>query len=87
MPNLDLEKSPGARRWLLVVWPAFLAACLLEAVVFSMVDPGAVHWPWYARQPSRQAVYTLAFFIFWLISMTSSATVLWLAESGRRPNA
>ena len=78
MPNLDRQESGGARRWVLVVWPAFLAACILEALVFSMVDPGEVHWPGQVAHAARQAVYTVAFFCFWLVSAACSYLVLWL---------
>jgi hypothetical protein len=72
-------ESRGLRRWLLMVWPAFLAACLLEALVFSMVDPREVRWFGHALHPTRQAAYTVAFFAFWLVSMACSGLVLWLA--------
>ncbi len=68
------------RKAALVIWPSFLAACLLEALVFALVDPGEVHWPGQLQQPSRQTVYSVAFFLFWLITMACSALVLWLAE-------
>ena len=77
-PSVDLEKSRSVKRWVLIAWPAFLSACLLEALVFSAVDPSEVHWPGLSMQPSRQAVYTAAFFSFWLISMVCATTVLWL---------
>ena len=83
MPNLDLKKSRTARQWVLVIWPSFLAACLLEALVFSMVDPGEVHWPGQVSQAARQGVYTVAFFGFWLISAACSFLVLWLEKEGR----
>ena len=83
MPSLDLQKAPRVKRWVLITWPAFLAACLLEALVFSAVDPMEVHWPGQAVQPSRQAVYTAAFFCFWVISMACSSLVMWL---GKRPS-
>ena len=86
MPNLDLEKSRNVKRWVLITWPAFLAACLLEALVFSAVDPGEVHWPYLTLQPSRQAVYTAAFFSFWLISIACASTVLWLSKPPRDVN-
>ena len=86
MPNLDLDKSRSVKRWVLITWPAFLAACLLEALVFSAVDPGEVHWPGQTAQPSRQAVYTAAFFGFWLIVMASTSLVLWLAKPPRDVN-
>ena len=51
-----------------VVWPAFIGACLLELIVFAVVDPAEVHWlgrstPW-SEGGSRQAVYAGAFFVF-----------------------
>lgn len=86
MPNLDLEKSKNVKLWVLITWPAFLAACLLEVLVFAAVDPIQVHWPGEATQPSRQAVYTLAFFSFWLIAVACSSLVLWLSKPPRDIN-
>jgi hypothetical protein len=80
------RKSGRVRFWVLVVWPAFLAACLLEALVFAMVDPGELHWPGYYFQATRQGVYTMAFFAFWLITMACSALVLWLAKAAPEIN-
>ena len=65
---------------MLVVWPGFLAACLLEGLVFSVVDPGEVHWPG-GFNATRQSVYTLAFFLFWIVSMACSSLVLWLSKT------
>ena len=80
------RKSGRIRFWVLVIWPAFLAACLLEALVFAMVDPGELHLPGYFFQATRQGVYTLAFFAFWLITMACSALVLWLSRSAPEIN-
>ena len=86
MPNLDLDKSQRVKLWVLITWPSFLAACLLEALVFSAVDPSEVHWPGQIEQPSRQAIYTLAFFSFWLIAMTCTILALWLNKPPRDVN-
>ena len=75
------RKSGRVRFWVLIVWPAFLAACLLEAIVFAMVDTGDLHLSGYFFQATRQGVYTMAFFAFWLITMACSALVLWLAKA------
>jgi hypothetical protein len=75
------ERS-AVRRWGLVVWPAFLAASVLQTLVFALVDPGELHWPVQIGQPSRQAVYAVAFFVFWTLNMACSAVVLWLAQAG-----
>ncbi|MDB5891987.1 MAG: hypothetical protein JWP47_2818 [Polaromonas sp.] len=68
---------------MLVVWPAFMAACMLEVLVFAFVDPRELHWFGQELQPSRQSVYTLAFLAFWGISMASSTLLLWLAAPHR----
>ena len=83
MPRLDLKESRTARRWVLVIWPAFLSACVFEALVFAVVDPGEGHWPGQVSQTARQGVYTIAFFCFWLISAACSYLVLWL-EKGEK---
>ena len=86
MPSLDLEKSHTAQYWVLLTWPAFLAACLLEALVFAVVDPSEVHWPGVQGQLPRQAIYTAAFFCFWLVAMACSSVVLWLSKPPRDIN-
>ena len=56
------------RTLLQILWPAFLSAGLLELLVFAHVDPSDVHTV--AGAPielSRQAVYTLSFFGFWVV--------------------
>ena len=78
MASPELTPASAVRRWALIAWPAFLAACLLEALVFSMVDPGEVHWLGHPVLASRQSVYTAAFFCFWLIAMACSSLALWL---------
>ncbi len=70
-----------ARAWMVIVWPAFLVAAVLEMVVFAMVDPGDLHW--FGGAPvegSRQAVYTVTFFVFWGMAMASSALTVLLSR-------
>jgi len=43
-------------------------------------DPGEINWPGLIPQPSRQGVYTVAFFMFWSITMACCSLVLWLAK-------
>lgn len=86
MPNPELVRHAGVRYGVLIVWPSFLSACLLEGLVFALVDPGEVHWPSRYFEPTRQSVYTIAFFAFWLIGMASSALVLWLAAPAPEVN-
>ena len=62
-----------------VLWPAFIAACLLELVVFAVVDPQDLHWLGQAVTLSRQTVYSLSFFVFWAICTGSAALTALLA--------
>lgn len=61
------------QRLMRIAWPAFLVAAVLEMVVFALVDPSDLHWFGSPLALSREAVYTLAFFVFWGLTMVSSA--------------
>jgi hypothetical protein len=68
-----------ARALMQILWPAFMAAALLELLVFAHVDPSDVRTLAGERlELSRQAVYTLSFFGFWAASAVASATSWWL---------
>ena len=70
-----------AQRIMWIVWPAFLVACVLEALVFAMVDPQDLHWFGQPVALSREGVYTLAFFVFWAVSMLASGLTTLLSMS------
>jgi hypothetical protein len=74
------EPATWARRLMAVTWPAFLSACALELLVFSVVDPLELHLPGGGSGWTRQGVYTAAFFAFWLVGMGSSALTSMLSE-------
>ncbi len=57
-----------------ILWPAFLMAGVLEMLVFELVDPGALNW--FGGSPvelSATAIYTLVFFVFWVVVATAGA--------------
>ena len=62
------------QRALQILWPAFMVAGVLEMLVFAVVDPADPHWfggpsiGW-----SAQAVYTVAFLLFWALISTAGA--------------
>jgi hypothetical protein len=73
----------NARTALQILWPAFVAAGVLELLVFAHVDPADVHT--LAGAPidlSRQAVYTLSFFGFWAVIAVAAAVSRWLQQRG-----
>jgi hypothetical protein len=78
----------GVERLMCVAWPAFLAACLLQGVVFAVVDPMELEWFGHPIPWSRQAIYTAAFFLFWAATaLAGLMTVLLTARRGARPEA
>lgn len=70
-----------AQRVMWIAWPAFLMAAVMEMVVFAFVDPSELHWAGESLGWSRQAVYTLAFFVFWGLTMASGALTTLLSMS------
>lgn len=82
--KLYYTKDPNpmlAQRMMWIAWPAFLLAGVIEMLVFALVDPQSLHWAGQPLALSREAVYTLAFFVFWLLTMMSSALTTLLSMS------
>ncbi len=74
---------PFRERALLILWPSFLMAGVLEALVFVVVDPGTLHW--FGVEPldwSASAVYSVTFLIFWAVIATSGAITALLESPG-----
>lgn len=66
-------------RALCVAWPSFLVAGILEALVFSVLDPSTILWfgadsiPW-----SSVTVHSVTFLVFWGAISASCAMSIWL---------
>lgn len=69
------------QRLMWIAWPAFLVAGAIEVLVFAVVDPQDLRWFGQPLAMSREAVYTLAFFAFWALTMVSSGLTTLLAMS------
>lgn len=69
------------QRLMWIVWPSFLMSGVLEMLVFAFVDPHDLHWFGNPLALSRQGIYTLSFFAFWLLLCTSSALTTLLSMS------
>ena len=68
------------RRVLQILWPAFLAAGVLDALTFAVVDPSELRWfggPLLDWPPL--AVYSVTFLIFWSAISTSGAVTALLS--------
>ena len=69
------------QRLMWILWPAFLMAGVLEIVVFAMVDPQDLQWFGTPVVWSREAIYTVAFFVFWGITAVAGGLTTLLSMS------
>jgi hypothetical protein len=84
----DAAMNPLAHRLVIVLWPAFVVAGLIEMVVFAFVEPSALHTlDGSALDLSATAVYSIAFFVFWALVASACLVVLRLASSAEEINA
>ena len=77
---MDLS-SNLARRIMWVVWPGFLVAAIAETLFFTVFDPMDLHFFGATLELSRQAIYTVGFFLFWALCTASSALTVFLERS------
>jgi len=78
--------SPLAARLGAVMWPSFFAAGVATMVFFAVVDPtelAAITWPQW--DISREAGYTLGFFMFWACTLSACSFTALLLDPPRRP--
>lgn len=81
----ESDAFPFARRALLILWPAFLMAGVLEALVFVVVDPESFRWfggP--ALEWPVMAVYSVTFLIFWAVIATAGVLTHLLEDARHR---
>ncbi len=69
------------QRLMWIAWPAFLVAAVMEMLVFALIDPSELHLSGAMAHWPREAIYTLAFFVFWGLTMASSALTTLLSLS------
>jgi hypothetical protein len=73
-PESPVSAQPWAQRFGVVAWPSFFAAGVATMVFFAFVDPLALRditFPDLAL--TREAGYTIAFFLFWSATAGASA--------------
>jgi hypothetical protein len=84
----EQSRDSAARRIGAVVWPSFFAAGVATMVFFAIVDPlqlATITWP--TAEITRQAGYTIGFFMFWLCTFSACLfTALLIAPPERAPD-
>ena len=76
----------AGKKWMLIVWPAFMVAAALEMMVFAVLDPESLALLGEQVDWSRNTVYSVTFLIFWCMFMVCSAITLQLASPGAEVN-
>jgi len=85
-PRATNSVRPFRERALLILWPAFVMAGVLDALVFVVVDPDTLHF--FGLEPVKgaaSAAYSIFFLVFWLVISTSSAITHLLEGPGPGP--
>ncbi|MCX7272285.1 MAG: hypothetical protein NTV19_03600 [Burkholderiales bacterium] len=83
--NKPIGDRRAGRVLMHVLWPAFLMSAVAEGVFFSMIDPQELTVVGLHLADSREAAYTVGFFIFWvLFSICSALTYLLSGAGGAR---
>ena len=74
------------KRLMWILWPSFIVGGIAEGVFFTLIDPQElylfgepVHW-------SRTAVYSVGFFLFWIVAGASSAFTCFLQRPAAEIN-
>ena len=69
------------KTYLWILWPAFLIAIPATGVYFSIFDPVEMSLTSSADAVDRGIIYTVGFFIFWLIGIAASALTVFLERT------
>lgn len=87
MNNLETRGAnvgiPIAQVVMVVLWPAFLMACVSCGVIFSLVDPEELILLDQRIHLSNLGFYTLGFLVFWLLGIVASSLTVLLMLTGR----
>ncbi len=78
--NVQQEKISIKSTLMVVLWPAFLMACVATGVFFSMVDPMELIVLDERVQVHMLGAYTIGFLIFWALGIFSSWLTAFLLQ-------
>lgn len=63
---------PTIQKVIAIIWPSFLVAGVSTGLMFAYIDPTQFLFGTQYAQISRLGIYTITFFLFWLIGAASS---------------
>ena len=86
MPQSSAEIS-AIQRFISVLWPSFLMAGAATVVAFTAFDPLEIGACLGADNVNRTGVYTVGFFLLWLLTLSSSLLTLYFQRTVHTPVA
>ncbi len=69
-----------------ILWPSFIVGGIAEGLFFTVFDPQDMLFFGDPVTWSREAVYSVGFFVFWAICAGSSAATCFLQRSSDQIN-
>ncbi len=76
----------ASKQLIWILWPSFIVGGIAEVLFFSAFDPLDMMFFGYPISWSREAVYTVGFFVFWGICAASSTATCFLQRSSAEVN-
>jgi hypothetical protein len=67
------EEIPCVQRVSAVLWPSFIAAGIANSLFFTFFEPQALLYAGGYPEISNTGVYSIGFFLFWSLTILSSA--------------
>lgn len=74
------------QRMIHILWPSFLVAGLADVIFIALFDPLEILYRGEARIEHRIGAYSIGFFVFWLLGITSSALTCYFQRSAGEIN-
>jgi hypothetical protein len=68
----DEDKIPCVQRVSAVLWPSFIAAGIANSLFFTFFEPQVLLYAGGYPEMSNTGVYSVGFFLFWLLTSVSS---------------
>lgn len=79
---------PILQKTIAVLWPSFLVAGAATTIFFTLFDPVDMVPLGRPTELSRLGVYTIGFFLFWvLMALSSVLTIYFIQPCGSQPGA
>jgi len=73
------SRIPGLQKCIAILWPSFLTAIVATGVFFSAFDPDDLIPFGVDLTISRLGIYTIGFFLFWLVTAIAGIGTLYFA--------